>query len=172
MKRRALLAAAAVSAAALAGCTTSGDGPGSGETPTSTPEPTPTAEPTPTSEPTPTPVPGPFAVTDTSFEVLAAECGTGEGSAHLTYGNPIIVEGTITGRNACYTAELEDVSYDADADELAMTVRSYNPESQKGCAECISDIDYRAEVAYEGRAPGGVRVTHNGDAVTETTPTS
>lgn len=151
-------------------------------TPTGTPtdvspgEPTDTATDTPpsgsppTSEPTPTPTPGSPRVTGTSFEVVENTCGEKKNRATVEWTDRSVkVTGVISGSNACYTAELERARYDAEADELRVDVRSYNPETQTACAQCIVEIDYRSTVEFEGGTPGSVVVRHNGDRVERAT---
>lgn len=109
---------------------------------------------------------GSSSVVDRSFEVGGAECGQGEQQAEVTRGEARVdVDGTIRGRNGCYTAELEDVTYDDRADELTIAVRASEGDGEY-CQQCIVDIDYRASVEFEDGTPGTVRVRHDGEQVT------
>lgn len=190
MQRRTLLCAAAVAGAgALAGCADTdpdpgGPGDGSTDSPTGSPTDSPTDSPTgtddgsgnsptdsPTESPTPTEEPGSGSrrVTGRSFEVRDNSCGQGEDSATVERGDDrVVVDGTISGRNSCYTAELKEARYDEGADELTVAVRSYEDRADdEACMECIVDIDYRATVEFEGGTPGEVTVRHNGERVSE-----
>jgi hypothetical protein len=176
MKRRILLAAVgAAGLTGLAGCSGGGSGDGNGDgngnddTGTAT-----TTEPTAadrTAEPTPE------FVTSRAFETRSVECGEAENTATvrnegLDGGGRLTVDGVIGGNSACYEATLDDVSYRAEATRegaavLTVWVDSYVPRSRldEACAECLVDIEYRAEVEYEGTEPFTVRVVHNGRVV-------
>lgn len=175
MKRRTTLRLAGVGLAGLAGCLSGGDGsaPGGTETavPTESPTATPTESPTPTptETSTPTPTDGAPRIVDRSFEVTGRECGTGEESADVTLDAPRIdVEGTAIGSNGCETARLGEASYDPDADTLTVVVEVYRPDDADACTQCLTDIDYRLGVRFEGGTPGNVRVVHGSTVVTET----
>jgi hypothetical protein len=96
------------------------------------------------------------------------ECGTGEGGAHMTLDAPEIrVEGTATGPNGCATARLREATYDPETDTLAVAVEVYEPDDAGVCTGCLTDIDYRLTVRFEGGTPGSVRVVHDSSVVTE-----
>lgn len=104
-------------------------------------------------------------MTDRSFEVLQTECGGGENHASVARGDDrVVVEGTIDGRNGCYTAELDRAEYDADA--LTVAVWSYESDEAANCTQCMVNIDYRATFEFEGGTPDEVTVRHNGEHVT------
>lgn len=173
MKRRTALRLAGAGLAGLAGCLSGGDGSTPGETgtavPTESPTATPTESPTATPTETSTPTPGTPRVVDRSFEVTGRECGAGEESADVTLdASRIDVEGTAIGSNGCETARLEEASYDPDADTLTVVVEVYRPDDADACTQCLTDIDYRASVGFEGGTPQNVRVVHGSTVVTET----
>lgn len=102
-----------------------------------------------------------------SFEVVDSACGQGANRAEVARGEDRVdVDGTISGRNGCYTAELEAATYDDGADELTVAVRSYDDSDGGYCQQCIVDIDYRASVEFRDGTPETVTVVHNGDHVT------
>lgn len=106
-------------------------------------------------------------VVDRSFEVGGTECGQGANRADVSRDDDRVdVDGTIGGRNGCYTAELEAATYDEGADELTVAVRSYDDSDGEACQQCIVDVDYRAAVEFEDGTPGAVTVVHNGEHVT------
>lgn len=173
----------------FAGCVSTGNGSDPGGTDTAAPTEFPTATPTesPTATPTETPTESPTAtpietstsastptsgtprVVDRSFEVTGRECGTGEEGAEVTLDAPRIdVEGTAAGSNGCETARLGEASYDPDADTLTIVVEVYQPDDTGACTQCLTDIDYRLRVRFEGGTPGSVRVVHDSTVVTET----
>lgn len=191
MNRRSFTSGLVLVAGLYAGCTTSdradGDN-GTTESPTPTPTESATETPsdpatetstesateTPSDSATETPSESPDdtpsksgAVTDTSFEIVDNDCGTGEDAASVERGTDrITVRGTISGRNGCFTAELERATYDTDAGEMTVAVRSYSSsEGSSGCTECIVDIDYRATVSYDAPDPETVTVRHNDEQV-------
>jgi hypothetical protein len=136
------------------------------ESPTATPTESPTATPTETSSPTPTP--DTPRIVDRSFEVTERECGTGEEGADVTHDAlRIDVDGTAAGSNGCETARLGEASYDPDADTLTVVVEVYQPDDADACTQCLTDIDYRASVRFEGGTPGSVRVIHGEEVVAE-----
>jgi hypothetical protein len=125
--------------------------------------------PTETDEPTETPgeSEGSNAMVERSFEVGGVECGQGANRADVSRGGDSVdVDGTIRGRNGCYTAELEAATYDDGADELTVAVRSYDDSDGEYCQQCLVDVDYRASFEFEDGTPGEVTVVHNGDRVT------
>lgn len=176
MKRRTLIrAVGAAGIAGIAGCTRSGPvggggGDGGTDTPTDTPTgnqtDTPTGTDTADSTPTQSPSSGRPEMTGRSFEVTGNECGQGVNRATVEWTDRTVrVTGVISGSNACYTAELRQTRYDADADELLVAVRSYEPENTSYCADCTVDIDYRSEFEFDGGTPRTVSVRHNGERV-------
>lgn len=189
MKRRVLLrVAAAGGAGLLAGCVGGEDGTGATDSPTRSPTDSPTDSPTasptaddatdspgddptdsPTERPTSTPesTPGSRELTDRSFEVRDRSCGDGTNRASVDRGDDrVVVDGTIDGRNGCYTAELERARYDDGADELTVDVRSYESDESDMCTQCITDIDYRATFEFDRGTPDTVTVRHDGERVT------
>lgn len=159
VNRRELLRVAGASAGVLlAGCLDSGNGTTGGDTPG-------TDSPTPTSSPTasPSPTESSASVSGTSFEVVENACGSGTDAATVSFGDHVLVTGTIRGQNTCYTAKLEAADYDAEADRLTVRIRSYVPESKgtSACGQCIVTIDYEAEVRFDGDLPETVAVEHN-----------
>lgn len=166
MNRRVLLQVAGASAGALlAGCLEDGTGGGNG------PDDTPTDSPTPTSSPTVSPSPtepdDPASVSGTSFDIVSVDCGEGRNQASVSFGEHVSITGIARGANTCYTAELKSADYDARADRLAVQIRSFTPDSEEsgGCAQCIVDIDYDAEVRFDGDLPETVVVKHDGKEV-------
>lgn len=177
MKRRAVIATAAVIAGSLAGCTSLDGDSGSGDDPSPSPTPSPTRSPTGSSTPPPTRSPTPTSapstpstseeITEASFEILENVCGTGRDEASVERdSNHVTVRGTISGRNSCFTAELERATYDADASELTVAVRSFSEATEgEACGQCLVDIDYCARVSYDAPDPETVTVLHNDEAL-------
>jgi len=173
VKRRTALRLAAAGLAGLAGCVSDDDGTESGGTETATRSPTTTPTGTPTATPTATATATPTSATprivDRTFRVIRRECGTGEGGAHTTLDAPEIrIEGTTTGSDGCTTARLGEASYDPGTDTLSVVVEVYRPDDAGVCAQCLTDIDYRLTVRFDGGTPGSVRVVHDSSVVTET----
>lgn len=103
-----------------------------------------------------------------SFTVTSTGCGTQANRADVTFGEgTVTVEGTTWGNNACYTGRLDSV--DRDGETLTIRVEAESRAEKRGCAECISEIDYRTTVEVE-RTPAEVVVVHRGETVTTARP--
>lgn len=168
MKRRTALRLAAAGLAGtvgLAGCVSDdGSAPGGSDSATRSPTATPTRTPT----PTPTATHAAPTVVDRSFQVTGSGCGTGEGGASLDLDAPrVVIEGTATAPNGCATARLTDATYDPGTDTLTVVVEVYEPDDAGVCTQCLTDIDYRLTVRFEGDIPGAVRVRHDDRIVEE-----
>lgn len=165
MNRRDVLARTGTLALALAaGCLTNpGDEepPDGGDTPTGTPtdSPTPSDDPGPTETPSPTETPGPSAG-DPTFEILGVGPGQAENSAEVSFDDGVTVEGTIGGRNGCYTARLAEA---ATADgTLRVLVEAYEDRAEdEACTDALVDVEYRARFRFDGAAPSRVVVEHD-----------
>jgi len=104
----------------------------------------------------------PVAVSSTRFAVANATPGVQTDAATVDVRDrTVFVEGTTWGNDACYTAELSSVRYDAAADRLTVTVTSVplNVSNDTACAQVVTGIPYRAVVSLTG-APGAVEVVH------------
>lgn len=156
MNRRSFISAAgSATMAAVAGCLGSGpaDDPDDGATDSPTDEPS--ASPEPTSH-------GPKLV-DTSFEVTRVECGSEYGDHEVTTEDGrVTVEGTLDGRDSCYSAELVRGEYDDGEDTLYVEVEVVAGDDGEACNECIVEIDYVATFEFDGGEPGSVRVDQRG----------
>ena len=98
-----------------------------------------------------------------SFAVSATRCGTQVDRADVTFGEgTVTLEGTTWGNDACYTARLEALEWDGETLRLSVAAERA-ADDDRGCAECISEIDYRATV--EVSAPSEVVVVHRGETV-------
>jgi hypothetical protein len=155
MRRRQLLAGAGGAlATGFAGCVRSGHSNGGGDVP-----PDGTATPTETDNPTATPTPESRLV-DHEFSVVDAGCGTETERATVTFdGDTVRVDGTTTGPNGCYTADLADVV--ADEGRLDVTVTTRKRDGAEACVECLVEIDYEATFTFEGSLPDRVVVAHD-----------
>lgn len=154
MKRRTMLRRTGVLAAVgLAGCFGNGDGSNDdgsngsgGDTPTDGP-----------------------TVVDQSIDTLTSGCGSDDGGA-ATYSldeetNQVVVSGTLSTPDPCHEAVLDEVQYDAAADELSVAVAA-EPESEtEECVQCVGEIEYRAVIGFDGGLPGTTAVTHDGQAI-------
>lgn len=139
-RRRLLRSTGALATAGLAGCLGGGSG-----------------------SPTDTPTDGPDDPA-TSFSVSATRCGSQANRAAVTFGEGVVtVDGTLWGNDACYTGRLGSVSIDGDT--LTVRVTAERPDDVRGCAQCISEIDYRATVEVAS-PPSTVVVVHRGETVT------
>lgn len=151
MRRRDLLGTVgAAVGTALAGCVgndgpdpATGDGSGDGDSGGSDGTDTPTTP----------------SVTDRSLTELE-ECPA-QGSASVSWGETAVtITGCITGRNGCSVPVLGGAEYDAEADELAVTVTTEEEDSGGACTQALTDLGYEATVTFAGGLPTSVVVTH------------
>ncbi|MDH5020395.1 hypothetical protein [Halobacterium rubrum] len=134
MRRRTVLAAA-VSAAATAGCVGLPAGSGDGTT----------ARP---------------GVSDTAFSVADAGCGAVREAASVSVsGQTVSVSGTTTVRDGCRTARLERAS--VEDGELRVVVASVAREGVDSCVQCLTEVTYEASVTVVGGPPDGAVVVHD-----------
>lgn len=129
---------------------------------TETPDDTETATPREVSRP---------RLVETAFEVRSVGPGNqGHEATVGTDGSTVVVEGKIPGANGCHTAEL--AAADHEDRRLTVLVRSYeDADDDTACTQSIVEIDYRADLAFEGALPETVQVDHEamGDRTTVTT---
>lgn len=109
----------------------------------------------------------PAGLRDSVIEVTDVSPGDGPDDADVEFdGDAVVVDGTITGSDGCRTAELGDVEYDADADELSIDVATTADEDadETMCSQSLVEIEYvvRAEVAGGAET---VTVSHDGRAL-------
>ena len=111
------------------------------------------------------------SLTDTDFEILESGGGTrGDEVAVETDDDAgtLMVEGSLAGRNSCYTAELESAEYDAVEDVFDVNVRSFEDRADDElCNPVITEIRYRVVASFDGGTPGRTRVGHDGETVAE-----
>jgi hypothetical protein len=148
MKRRQLLAGTgALAVGALSGCLASAPGDDGAPTDEATDSATPSVSPTPTP-----------ALSNSTFTVESVDSGQGNNDAAVSFDNGVLVDGTIGGRNGCYTASLTSTSYEDGT--LTVVVRAHEREDAEMCTEALVDIDYRATFTFSGDQPGKVVVEH------------
>ena len=158
VKRRGLLqATGALAAGGLAGCVGAAPGPpgdGDGDT----------TDPPPSNDDGGSP-----SELATSFTVSGTRCGNQTNEAAVTFSDGrVTVDGTIWGNDACYTGHLESVTLEGGT--LTISVVAERPEGEDvGCAQCISEIDYRATVETPS-TPEEVVVVHRGETVVTASP--
>jgi len=195
VKRRALLRglAAAGTLTLTAGCLADGspgDQPTDTEDPTDTPMPpddetptdeTPSATPTDTDshvdtvsgtdrdpEPSDTPDGGP----DAALTVTGSSCGAETDDASVAFdGSAVAITGTIWGNDACYTATLADTRLETGTLTVVVAAES-DAGTETACAQCITEIDYEVDVAFDGSLPDEVVVEHEHDGSTTTVTTA
>lgn len=97
---------------------------------------------------------------DESFEVTSIKGGTETQEASASFGDRVDVEGTTTGNNGCYTAELADAT--VEGGELDVTVEAVeDKDDDEMCTEALVLIDYEASFEFEGELPDRVVVNHD-----------
>ncbi|MDY6780678.1 MAG: hypothetical protein SV760_09090 [Halobacteria archaeon] len=117
---------------------------------------------------------GSVSMTDRSFRVTSKGSGVQKDTVDVSFGDSrITLDGTIWGSDGCKTAELGDVSYDAESGELRVDVVTTNLENSGDfCTQAIVEIDYRASFDFEGGLPEKVVVSHRGEKVLEASESS
>jgi hypothetical protein len=103
-----------------------------------------------------------------SFEVRSVQSGQGENSASVTFDDDeVTVDGTIGGRNGCYTARLASVEQSEGT--LRVDVGSYEDKGEdEACIQGLVDIDYVAAIAFDQCLPERVVVEHESLGETHT----
>ena len=106
----------------------------------------------------------PPALVEQTFDVRSVNCGTQGGDVSTkTEDGVVTVEGLIDGRDGCWTAELVEAVYDPDTDLLSVEVESLrDDDAGDACVTCIVEIEYVATFTFEGGEPGSVRVDQRG----------
>jgi len=112
----------------------------------------------------------PPALENSSLTVTDASSGvaeTGTDIAFRTEATEVRLRGTIQGNDGCKTAALGDVSYDPEADALAVDVITVDrPGTEKqACTQELVFISYEATVEFSGGLPREVSVSHDGQGV-------
>ena len=88
--------------------------------------------------------------------------------AEVTFGDDVVtVDGATWGNDACYTGRLESATLE-DGILTVRVVTEREAEDEKICAQCISEIEYRASVAVSS-PPDEVVVLHDGETVATAT---
>jgi hypothetical protein len=119
------------------------------------------------------------SLAETNFEVVRTGGGTRADSVSVSFEESlpgvsdedvvaVTVEGALTGRNSCYTAELESAEYDREEDIFFVDVRSFEDrEENEVCNLFITELEYRLTASFEGGLPGRTAVKHDGEVVAE-----
>jgi hypothetical protein len=104
-------------------------------------------------------------VVDTEFEVVS-EGGGGEGDGEARVdidGSVVEVEGSIVGRNGCYTARLDEAVVEEGT--LVVRVEAYEDADEgEMCTQALVVVEYEARVELDGEVTE-VRVEHDGEEV-------
>lgn len=99
------------------------------------------------------------AVDVAKFEVTGTGPNQDGQRADVSTTDDIRIEGTITGNNGCYVAELADTSYDGSV--LEVTVEAVEDDDGQMCTQALTDIDYEATFTVEGAPPTRIVVKHD-----------
>jgi hypothetical protein len=112
-----------------------------------------------------------ISLSDTEFEIIGSGGGTRRDKVSVDTDEKeftITIEGTLTGNNSCYTAELESAEYDAVEDTFDANVRSFEDRADdEVCAQVITEIEYRLIASFDEGLPGRTVVSHNDELVAE-----
>ncbi|WP_435345135.1 hypothetical protein [Haloarchaeobius sp. HRN-SO-5] len=104
------------------------------------------------------------AVNTSRFGISSADCASIETSrATVAFeGESVAVDGSFVTPTPCYGVEFEEPSYDQETDTFVVTVARTDPDDEM-CVECVGQIDYQVDVAFENDLPGHVVVRHRAD---------
>ncbi len=105
-----------------------------------------------------------------SLTVTDVSSGVTETTADIAFrrdANEVQVRGIIQGNDSCKTAAVGDVSYDPEADALAVDIVTVDREGteEQACAQELVFISYEATVEFSGGLPREASVSHNGQGV-------
>lgn len=108
-------------------------------------------------------------LTDSAIEITEISPGEEIDDADIEFdrdADAVIVDGTIHGSDACQTATLGSVDYDAEADELSVDIVTtlVDDAENRTCMQAIVEIDYTARAEFEGGLPSSATVSHDGRA--------
>lgn len=159
MQRRTFVTTvAAALGTATAGCVASTDGNDPGTASTDSPASTDGGN---TGSPSPTPTPEPPSIVSSSLE--PREKCEAPGSASISAKSTVVtVEGCIVGKDGCQAPVLADATYDAEADELTVTVTTKSRTDADACTQALVDLGYTATVEFESDLPETTVVVHRG----------
>ena len=193
MKRRFLLrhVAAAGTLTLTTGCLADdspGGDPADTDDPTPTPTPDDTATPTPADTATPTDTGPADTVSGTprspdpsdtpgggpggTLTVTGSSCGAEVDDASVAFdGSAVAITGTIWGNDACYTATLAETRLE-DGTLSVVVASTSDAGTDTMCAQCLTEIDYEVDVAFDGDLPDRVEVRHRHGGATSTVTTA
>lgn len=105
-----------------------------------------------------------------SLTVTDVSSGTTDTTADIAFrteANEVRIRGVIQGDDRCKTAALGDVTYDPEANALAVDVVTKDREGteDRACTQELVFIDYEATVEFSGGLPREVSVSHDGEGV-------
>ena len=105
-----------------------------------------------------------------SLTVTDVSSGTTETTTDIAFrtdADEVRLRGIVQGNDGCKTAELGDVSYDREADALAVDVVTVDREGteERACTQELIFISYEATVEFSSGLPREVSVSHDGQGV-------
>jgi hypothetical protein len=105
-----------------------------------------------------------------ALSVTGSSCGAETDDASVSFdGSAVAITGTIWGNDACYTATLADTRLENGTLTVVVAAES-DAGTDRACAECITEIDYEVDVAFDGSLPAEVVVEHeHGDSTATVT---
>ncbi|WP_458206989.1 hypothetical protein [Haladaptatus sp. NG-SE-30] len=106
-----------------------------------------------------------------SFEILDTNCGnpTNEATVEFDQSN-VVVTGTISGSDSCAKPVLAGAKMESG--ELTVSVKTKKKDGTTACSECITELRYRATLAFDGSLPKSVTVVHESLGKTKTVTTT
>lgn len=108
-----------------------------------------------------------------SFSATGGNCGTQtDEEPEVEFDEEdltVSVAGVLNGRDTCETAEIRSAEYSSDDDSFTVEIETIKPDTDKMCAQCITEIEYSAEFGFEGGLPSEVTVVESDTNGSEST---
>ncbi|MDY6776390.1 MAG: hypothetical protein SV253_10045 [Halobacteria archaeon] len=108
-----------------------------------------------------------------SFSAASGNCGTQTDEEPEVEFNKkdltVSVSGVLNGRDTCETAEIASAEYSSDDDSFRVEIETVKHDTDKMCAQCITEIEYSAKFGFEGGLPSKVTVVESDTNGTEST---
>lgn len=102
---------------------------------------------------------------ESEFDATEPECGDDDAAEIEDATDEVRIVGTIRTNDLCARAALDESTYDADDDELRVTITT--EEFVDVCGQCLANSPYEATVRFDGGTPGRVVVDHDDRRVVE-----
>jgi len=106
-------------------------------------------------------------ITERTIRTNEADCASAGNQAVSinSRDRTVIVAGIITAPNPCHHTELWGAVYEEGSDLLTVSVEAVKNEGSGAGQQCLSSVDYNAEVSFSDDLPVEVSVEHDGEVI-------